>query len=92
MQGNADLQEWRTRLRKRLALAVDYEQPHRVRLCAVRAVQSMLDADNPLRSESADALLSRVLRPFDTREYIVDRRAVMMRVRRPPVSVVDVWD
>lgn len=92
MQPNADREEWRMRLRKRLAVVVDYGWPYQVRLAAVRSVQDMLDAGNPLRAESPDALLSRVLRPFDRREYVVDRRAVMSPVRRPPVSLLDVWD
>jgi hypothetical protein len=87
-----DLDEWRVRLRKRLGVVVDYGLPYAVRLAAVRAVQNMMDEGDVLRAESADALLSRVLRPFDRREYVIDRRAVMLQVRRPPVSVVDVWD
>jgi hypothetical protein len=87
-----DLEEWRTRLRKRLAVVVDYGWPYQVRIAAIKSVQSMMPLDHYLRAESPDALLSRVLRPFARREVIIDRRAVMLQVRRPPVSLVDVWE
>lgn len=89
---NDEFEQWRVRLRKRLALVVDYGQPYRVRLCATRAIQGMMDANHPLRRESAEELLERVLRPYDKREFIVERRTVMLPVRRPPQSLLDVWE
>lgn len=92
MQSDADIQEWRKRLRRRLAIIADYGYPYHIRLAAVVAVQNMMTPDHYLRAESPDALLSRVLRPFDKRAYTVDRRVVQLPVRRPPVSIVDLWD
>lgn len=86
-----NLDEWLVRLRKRLAVVVDEGHSYQVRLSAVRAIQASLDADNPLRRESADDLLERVLRPWEKRIFLVAGRGVERQVTRPPVSLRDVW-
>jgi hypothetical protein len=88
---NDDLEQWRVRLRKRLAVVADYGWPYQVRIAAIKSVQSMLDADNPLRRESADDLLERVLRPWAKRTYLVAGRGVERQVTRPPVSLRNLW-
>lgn len=85
-----DLDEWKARLRKRLAVVAG-DWPYQVRIAAIKSVQSMLDADNPLRRESADDLLERVLRPWDRRIYLVAGRGVERQVTRPPLGLRDVW-
>jgi hypothetical protein len=88
---NDDLEQWRVRLRKRLTVVADEGHSYQVRLSAVRSIQAMLDADNPLRRESPDDLLERVLRPWGRRIYLVAGRGVERQVTRPPVSLRDVW-
>lgn len=86
-----DLHAWKARLLMRLGVVVDEGFSYQVRLSAVRAIQAMLDADNPLRRESADDLLDRVLRPWDKRIYLVAGRGVERQVTRPPAGLRDVW-
>lgn len=79
------------RLRKRLGVIVSDRWSYRIRLCAVRAVQGMLPAENPLKQESAESLLDRTLQPWDVRLYLERGRGVLRTVTRPPISMRDVW-
>lgn len=85
----ANFEAWRARLRRRLAVVVGDHANH-VRLSAIRAVKAMLADDDPLTMEPAESLLARVVPPWAKREYRGCR--VPMTVRRPPESILDVWD
>ena len=87
-----DHAKWKARLLRRLAVVVDLAQTYHVRLCAVRAVQGMLDPSSSLRREDAHELLSRALNAWDKRPVIVNQRTAWITVRRPPQSLADVWE
>lgn len=91
MQGNADLEAWRARLRRRLAVVVDEGLSYRIRISAVKAIQAMM-SDHSISRENPDDLLARVLRPWQTRERLIGNRMARVPVTRPPVSVMDVWE
>jgi len=75
-----------------LAVIADLGNSYQIRLAATRAVQSMMEPEHHLRRESAEELLSKVRAPWAKREHIIDRRAVMLPVSRPPKSLLDVWE
>lgn len=82
---------WKARLLRRLSVVVDLGQTYHVRLCAVRAVQSMLDSRSSLRGEDAHELLARTLNPWDRRQELRSGRYAQVTVKRPPAGLRDVW-
>lgn len=82
---------YRVRMLRRLAVVADEAKPEFIRIAAIRSIQKMLPSGNPLAREPSDQLLDRILRPWDSRMYLVAGRGVMRTVSRPPVSMRDVW-
>ena len=83
------------RLRKRLALVCDPEQPDRIRFCAVRAIQRSLPYDHALGYRDAADLMDEVLPTWATRPYRntrLGRGTLQLPVTRPPLQLSDVWD
>lgn len=91
MTQTANDETYRLRLLKRLGVIVDEGKPYRIRLCATRSIQAMLPDSNPLKRESAEDLLDRILQPWDSRVYLERGRGQLRTVSRPPRSLRDVW-
>lgn len=91
MQPIEDIAVVRRRLLVRLGVVVGEDYPFAVRVAAVRAIQQMLTANNPLRLQTPEALVDAVKAPWDMRKMVVSGRAVDCRVSRPPQCLGDVW-
>lgn len=81
----------RNRLRRRLAVVVDERWPDPVRLAAIRAVQGVLSANNPLRRMTSEMLLESMKPSWGMRLEVVRGRTLERPVRRPPQALSDVW-
>ena len=80
---------WKARLLRRLAVVTNADYTHQIRLAAIRSVQEMMK-DSSLAHESAESLLKRVLPPWAKRDFM--DKPGPMTVKRPPQSVMDVWN
>lgn len=73
---------------RRLAIIGDSTRPRRVRIAAIRSVQSRLPDTNPFKAQRPEALLAAVKWPWETKYT----RLGEVMVSRPAQDLLDLWE